>query len=69
MSQENVAAVQAALNAFARDGLDGFAEYWTDDIDWRAVEGALDDRGPISREGRDARLLAGLGRHLRRLPG
>ena len=47
MSEENVAAVQAALNAFARDGLDGFAEFWTDDIDHRAVEGALDDRGPI----------------------
>src|SRR5256885_1513170 len=47
MSQENVAAVQAALNAFARDGIDGFAEFWTDDIDHRAVEGALDDRGPI----------------------
>jgi ketosteroid isomerase-like protein len=47
MSEENVAVVQAALNAFARDGLDGFAEYWADDIEWRAVEGALDDRGPI----------------------
>ncbi len=47
MSEENVAAVQAALNAFARDGLDGFAEFWTDDIDHRAVERALDDRGPI----------------------
>jgi ketosteroid isomerase-like protein len=44
MSEENVAAVQAALNAFARDGLDGL---WTDDIDHRAGEGALDDRGPI----------------------
>jgi ketosteroid isomerase-like protein len=47
MSEENVAAVKAAVNAFARDGLDGFAEFWTDDIDHRAVEGALDDRGPI----------------------
>jgi ketosteroid isomerase-like protein len=47
MSQENVAAVQTAANAFARDGLDAFAEFWTDDIDHRAVEGALDDRGPI----------------------
>jgi ketosteroid isomerase-like protein len=52
MSEENVAAVQAALNAFARDGLDGFAEFWTDDIDHRAVEGALDDRGPM--RGKDA---------------
>jgi ketosteroid isomerase-like protein len=52
MSEENVGAVQAALNAFARDGLDGFAEFWTDDIDHRAVEGALDDRGPM--RGKDA---------------
>jgi ketosteroid isomerase-like protein len=48
MSQENVAVVEAALNTFARDGLDAFAaEYWTDDIDHRAIEGALDDRGPM----------------------
>ena len=47
MSEESVAAVQAALNAFARDGLDGFAEFWTDDIDHRAGEDVLDDCGPI----------------------
>jgi ketosteroid isomerase-like protein len=52
MSRENVAVVQAALNAFARDGLDALAAYWTEDIDHRAIEGAPDDRGPM--HGRDA---------------
>jgi ketosteroid isomerase-like protein len=47
MSQENVAVVETALNAFARDGPDAFAECLTDDIDHRAIEGALDDRGPM----------------------
>jgi ketosteroid isomerase-like protein len=47
MSQENVAVVREALNAFARDGLDGLAAYWTEDIDHRALEGAPDDRGPM----------------------
>lgn len=45
MSKENVAVVEAALNALARDGLDALAEYWTDDIDHRAIEDTLDDRG------------------------
>jgi ketosteroid isomerase-like protein len=47
MSQENVETLRQAADALARDGLDGFAEFWADDIDHRAVEGALDDRGPI----------------------
>jgi hypothetical protein len=47
MSQENVEAVQAALNAMASGGLDALAEHWTDDIDHRAIEGSIDDRGPI----------------------
>ena len=46
MSQENVEVVNAALDAWPR-GLDALAEYWTDDIDHRAIEGALDDRGPM----------------------
>jgi ketosteroid isomerase-like protein len=32
--------------------LDAWLEYFTDDIDYRAVEGAPDDHGPI--EGKDA---------------
>jgi ketosteroid isomerase-like protein len=48
MSQENVEIVRDAVVAFNRGDLDAFLdEYWADDIDWRAVEGALDDRGPI----------------------
>jgi ketosteroid isomerase-like protein len=47
MSEENVAIVKAASNAFAEGGLDAAAEYWADDIDYRAAEGALDDRGPM----------------------
>jgi ketosteroid isomerase-like protein len=47
MTQENVEIVKAAYEAFARGGLDRFIEHWTDDLDHRAIEGALDDRGPI----------------------
>jgi ketosteroid isomerase-like protein len=52
MSQANVEIVEAALNALTRDGLDAFAEYLTDDVDHRAIEGSVDDRGPI--EGKEA---------------
>ena len=52
MSKENVGVVQAATDAFARDGVDGWLEYFTDDVDYRAAEGAIDDRGPI--HGKDA---------------
>ena len=47
MSQENVEVVRLAADAMTQRGLDAFAEYCTDDIDHRPVEGALDDRGPI----------------------
>jgi ketosteroid isomerase-like protein len=47
MSEENVEVVKTALEAMAREGLDAFAEYWTEDIDHRAIEGAIDDRGPM----------------------
>jgi ketosteroid isomerase-like protein len=47
MSQENIAAVEAAYRAFADEGLDRFLELWTDDLDHRSIEGAPDDRGPI----------------------
>jgi ketosteroid isomerase-like protein len=52
MSKENVGVVQAATDAFARDGIDGWLEYFTDDVDYRAAEGAIDDRGPL--HGKDA---------------
>ena len=52
MSQENVEAVKFAYEAFAGGGLDRFMEQFADDVDYRAVEGAPDDVGPI--HGRDA---------------
>jgi ketosteroid isomerase-like protein len=47
MSQENVKTVLDATAAFNRGDLDTWSKYWTDDIDHRAIEGAIDDRGPI----------------------
>jgi ketosteroid isomerase-like protein len=52
MSQENVELVRRLYPAYERDGLDGFAEFWHPDINWRAAEGALDDVGLM--EGPDA---------------
>ena len=51
MSQENVEVVKAFIGAW-QQGLDALAEYWTDDIDYRAIEGAVDDHGPM--HGNDA---------------
>jgi ketosteroid isomerase-like protein len=47
MSEENVEVVKVAYEAFARGGLDRFMEHFADDVDYRAVEGAPDDSGPI----------------------
>jgi ketosteroid isomerase-like protein len=48
MSQENIKIVHDAAAALNRGDLDAWlAEYWADDVDYRAVEGALDDQGPI----------------------
>ena len=44
--------VREAAAAFNRGDLDAWLEYVADDIDHRAVEGALDDQGPI--QGKDA---------------
>jgi ketosteroid isomerase-like protein len=52
MSEENVQAVRNAAVAFNRGDLDTWAEYYADDIDYRAIEGAPDDQGPI--HGKDA---------------
>jgi uncharacterized protein len=52
MSQENVELIQRAYEEFDRGGLDGLAEFWHPDINWRAAEGALDDVGLM--EGPDA---------------
>jgi ketosteroid isomerase-like protein len=52
MSQENETTVRDAVAAFNRGDLDAWLEYFTADIDYRAVGGAPDDHGPI--EGKDA---------------
>jgi ketosteroid isomerase-like protein len=52
MSQENVAVVRASFQAFEEGGLDAMAEFWAADINWRAMEGALDDVGEM--QGREA---------------
>jgi len=52
MSQENVEVVKAAYEAFASERLDRWIEHFTDDVEWRPVEGGPDDFGPI--HGKDA---------------
>ena len=52
MSQENFEIVRAAAAAASRGDLDAWLGYWTDDLDFRAAEGAPDDHGPI--KGKDA---------------
>jgi ketosteroid isomerase-like protein len=52
MSQENVELVRRGLEAFAQGGPDAMRDFWADDIDYRAAEGALDDRGRM--HGKDA---------------
>jgi ketosteroid isomerase-like protein len=48
MSQENIEIVKGFRDAFNRgEGLKAIDAYCTDDIDYRAAEGAIDDRGPI----------------------
>lgn len=39
--------VREAIDAFGEAGLDGMAQYWDRQIDWRAIEGAVDDVGEI----------------------
>jgi ketosteroid isomerase-like protein len=39
MSQHGMKVVEAAWEAWERGGLDAFAEYWADDIEWHAIGG------------------------------
>ena len=52
MSEENIRVARDAAEAFRRGDLDAWAQCFADDIDYRAVEGAPDDHGPI--HGKDA---------------
>jgi len=48
LSQENVDVVRGAWQAFADGGLDALTEYFDQEINWRAMEGAVDDVGEIN---------------------
>src|SRR3954447_9646708 len=47
MSQENVDIVAGTIAAFNRGDLDAGSDYWSDDLDYRAAQGAPDDPRPI----------------------
>jgi ketosteroid isomerase-like protein len=47
VSEEDAAVVRGALEAYADRGLDGMAEFWDEEINWRAIEGAPDDVGEM----------------------
>ena len=51
MSQENVDVVRAQFAALGHGGLEAVTRFWHPDIEWRAIEGALDDVGVIRGEG------------------
>jgi ketosteroid isomerase-like protein len=52
MESRNVEIVRRQFEALERGGVDAAAEFWHPDIEWRAVEGAVDDVGVIT--GREA---------------
>src|SRR3954469_21849630 len=47
MSEENSEVVRRSFAAYDSGGLDAVAESWHPDIEWRAVEGYIDDVGVI----------------------
>jgi ketosteroid isomerase-like protein len=47
VSRENVEIVRRSWQAYADRGLDGITEFFDENIEWRAVEGAPDDVGEI----------------------
>jgi ketosteroid isomerase-like protein len=52
MAEENMELLRRYIAAGERDGVEGLAELWHPDINWRAAEGAIDDVGLM--EGPDA---------------
>jgi hypothetical protein len=67
MSQQGVEAVKVAYEAFASGGLARYMEHFTDGVDYRAVETAPDDHGPIAGKKRLAGMAPGLDRDVRRV--
>ena len=47
MAEESVRIVRDCLQAYADGGLDAMAEYWDEEVNWRAIEGAPDDVGEM----------------------
>ena len=47
MSQEDVEIVRSALTALSDHGVDALVEFLHPEINWRAMEGALDDVGEM----------------------
>ena len=52
MQSPNAEVVRRQFEALEQGGLDAIERFWHPDIEWRAIEGALDDVGVI--RGRDA---------------
>jgi ketosteroid isomerase-like protein len=48
MSRANVEILQRAFLALVDGGVDAAAEFWHPEINWRAMEGALDDVGEMN---------------------
>jgi ketosteroid isomerase-like protein len=44
---ESTDVIRRAYDAWHREGLDAFIEFWAEDVRWRSIEGAPDDRGPM----------------------
>jgi ketosteroid isomerase-like protein len=47
VAEGNAKVVADSLQALADGGLEAMAEYWDDEIQWRAIEGAPDDVGEM----------------------
>lgn len=47
MPEGDIAVVTDAFRAMRSGGVDAWVERLTDDVDYRAIEGAPDDRGPL----------------------
>jgi ketosteroid isomerase-like protein len=45
--ERNALIIAECLKAYADGGLDAMADYWDDEINWRAIEGAPDDVGEM----------------------
>jgi ketosteroid isomerase-like protein len=48
MASANVDVVRLHFEAFGEGGLDAVAAYWDAEVEWRAVEGAVDDVGVMT---------------------